>query len=43
MVVVPFQVRRKIGHQVLYRQVRAGKGGKLFEMIKFLTIQDETN
>jgi lipopolysaccharide/colanic/teichoic acid biosynthesis glycosyltransferase len=38
--VVAFQVRRKLGSPVLFRQVRPGKDGKPFEMIKFRTMRD---
>lgn len=38
--VVAYQVRRKLGSPVLFRQVRPGKDGKPFEMIKFRTMRD---
>lgn len=38
--VVAFQIRRKLGSPVLFRQVRPGKDGKPFEMIKFRTMRD---
>ena len=33
-------VRRKLGSPVLFRQVRAGLGGRPFEMVKFRTMTD---
>jgi len=41
--VVAFQIRRKLGSPVLFRQVRPGKDGKPFEMIKFRTMSDATD
>ncbi len=38
--VVAFQIRRKLGSPVLFRQIRPGKDGKPFEMIKFRTMLD---
>ncbi len=38
--VVAWQIRRKLGSPVLFRQVRPGLGGKPFEMIKFRTMRD---
>jgi lipopolysaccharide/colanic/teichoic acid biosynthesis glycosyltransferase len=38
--VVALQIRRKLGSPVLFRQVRPGKDGKPFEMIKFRTMLD---
>lgn len=40
IVVVAFQIRRKLGSPVLFRQERPGKDGKPFEMIKFRTMRD---
>ncbi|KFF43310.1 sugar transferase [Pseudomonas sp. BRG-100] len=37
---VAWQVRRKLGAPVLFRQVRPGLHGKPFEMIKFRTMKD---
>ena len=37
---VAFQIRRKLGSPVLFRQVRPGKDGKSFEMVKFRTMRD---
>jgi len=37
---VAFQIRRKLGSPVLFRQVRPGINGKPFEMIKFRTMRD---
>ena len=41
--VVVFQVRRKIGSLILFPQVRPGRDGKPFEMIKFRTMREATN
>src|SRR5690554_4755166 len=38
--VVAFLIRRRLGSPVLFRQVRPGKDGKPFEMIKFRTMRD---
>ena len=38
--VVAWQVRRKLGTPVLFRQVRPGLHGKPFEMLKFRTMKD---
>jgi lipopolysaccharide/colanic/teichoic acid biosynthesis glycosyltransferase len=38
--VVALQIRRKLGSPVLFRQVRPGKDGRPFEMIKFRTMRD---
>lgn len=38
--IVAWQIRRKLGSPVLFRQVRPGKDGKPFEMIKFRTMRD---
>lgn len=38
--VIAFQIRRKLGSPVLFRQTRPGKDGKPFEMIKFRTMLD---
>lgn len=40
MVVVAWQIRRKLGSPVLFRQVRPGLHGKPFEMVKFRTMRD---
>ncbi|MEX5340054.1 sugar transferase [Pseudomonas sp. I2] len=37
---VAWQVRRKLGAPVLFRQQRPGRGGKPFEMVKFRTMRD---
>jgi lipopolysaccharide/colanic/teichoic acid biosynthesis glycosyltransferase len=37
---VGWQIRRKLGSPVLFRQVRPGLNGKPFEMIKFRTMRD---
>jgi len=38
--IVAFQIRRKLGSPVLFRQVRPGLSGKPFSMIKFRTMRD---
>ncbi len=38
--VVAWQIRKKLGAPVLFRQVRPGRDGKPFEMIKFRTMRD---
>lgn len=38
--VVAWQIRRKLGSPVLFRQVRPGMDGKPFRMIKFRTMRD---
>ena len=40
LLVVAWLVRRYLGSPVLFRQVRPGLNGKLFEMIKFRTMRD---
>lgn len=40
MAVVAWQIRKKLGAPVLFRQLRPGRGGKPFEMIKFRTMRD---
>lgn len=40
ILVVAIQIRRKLGSPVLFRQIRPGKDGKPFEMIKFRTMRD---
>src|SRR5690606_12771963 len=40
MVIVAWQVSRKMGSPVLFRQVRPGLDGKPFEMVKFRTMKD---
>jgi len=37
---IAFQIRLKLGSPVFFRQVRPGKDGKTFEMIKFRTMRD---
>lgn len=37
---VAWQVRRKMGAPVLFRQIRPGLGGVPFEMVKFRTMRD---
>lgn len=38
--IVTWQVRRKLGSPVFFRQIRPGLHGKPFEMIKFRTMRD---
>ncbi|WP_167141435.1 sugar transferase [Pseudomonas sp. OTU750018] len=38
--IVAWQIHRKLGSPVLFRQVRPGLDGKPFEMIKFRTMRD---
>jgi len=40
IVIIAWQIRRKLGSPVLFRQVRPGLDGKPFEMIKFRTMRD---
>jgi len=40
ILLVAWQIRRKLGKPVLFRQVRPGIGGHSFEMIKFRTMRD---
>ena len=40
ILVVAIQIRRKLGAPVLFRQIRPGKDGKPFQMIKFRTMKD---
>ncbi|AVU76087.1 MULTISPECIES: sugar transferase [Pseudomonas] len=40
MLIVSWQIRRKLGSPVLFRQNRPGLNGRPFEMIKFRTMRD---
>lgn len=40
IVIVAWQIRRKLGSPVLFRQIRPGLDGKPFEMVKFRTMRD---
>jgi len=40
---VAFQISRKLGSPIFFRQVRPGKDGKPFQMVKFRTMRDVTN
>jgi lipopolysaccharide/colanic/teichoic acid biosynthesis glycosyltransferase len=41
LALIAWQVRRKLGSPVLFRQVRPGLHGQPFEMVKFRTMTDE--
>ncbi|WP_417583082.1 sugar transferase [Pelagibacterium sp.] len=41
--VLAWQIRRKLGSPVLFRQQRPGLDGKPFEMVKFRTMRDATD
>lgn len=43
MLLIAWQIRRKLGRPVLFRQVRPGLRGQPFEMVKFRTMRDELN
>ncbi|AUO22179.1 sugar transferase [Pseudomonas sp. NPDC087814] len=38
--IIAWNIRKKLGSPVLFRQVRPGRNGKPFEMIKFRTMRD---
>lgn len=40
IIIVAWQISRKLGSPVLFHQVRPGKDGKPFEMVKFRTMLD---
>ncbi|MBH2076038.1 MAG: sugar transferase [Pseudomonadales bacterium] len=40
MAIVAWNIRKKLGSPVLFRQVRPGRGGRPFEMTKFRTMRD---
>ncbi|MEN4829535.1 sugar transferase [Pseudomonas sp. P39-UII1] len=40
MAVVAWNIRKKLGSPVLFRQIRPGLDGKTFEMVKFRTMRD---
>ncbi|WP_419711392.1 sugar transferase [Pseudomonas sp. NFX224] len=40
MAIVAWSIRKKLGSPVLFRQVRPGRSGKPFEMVKFRTMRD---
>ncbi|HEX4547899.1 sugar transferase [Pseudomonas sp.] len=40
MAIVAWNIRKKLGSPVLFRQVRPGLDGKPFEMVKFRTMRD---
>ena len=41
LLVVAFIIHHRIGDPVFFRQVRPGRGGKPFELVKFRTMTDE--
>lgn len=43
LALLAWQVKRKMGSPVVFRQLRPGKGGKPFAMIKFRTMRDEVD
>lgn len=43
LLIIAFVVRKNLGSPVLFRQVRPGKDGKPFEMIKFRSMRDATD
>jgi len=43
IVIVAWKIRKNLGSPVLFRQVRPGKGGKAFAMVKFRTMRDATD
>ena len=40
IVIVAWKIRKNLGSPVLFKQVRPGKDGKPFEMVKFRTMRD---
>jgi lipopolysaccharide/colanic/teichoic acid biosynthesis glycosyltransferase len=40
ILIIAWQVKRKLGSPILYKQTRPGKDGKPFKMIKFRTMRD---
>ena len=40
IVIVAWEIRKNLGSPVLFKQVRPGKDGKPFEMVKFRTMRD---
>ena len=43
LVLVAWQIRRKLGSPVLFQQVRPGRCGRPFQMVKFRTMRDATD
>ncbi|MGB2109656.1 MAG: sugar transferase, partial [Marinobacter vinifirmus] len=43
ILIVAWQVSRKLGSPVFFRQTRPGLNGKPFEMVKFRTMLDATD
>jgi lipopolysaccharide/colanic/teichoic acid biosynthesis glycosyltransferase len=43
MAVISLQIRRQLGKPVLFRQIRPGKRGRPFQLLKFRTMRDESD
>lgn len=43
LVIIAWKIRKNLGSPVLFKQVRPGKNGKPFQMVKFRTMLDATN
>lgn len=43
MVILAIQIRQRLGLPIFFRQVRPGKNGQPFEMIKFRTMRDASD
>lgn len=41
--IVAWQIRKNLGSPVLFKQIRPGKNGNPFEMVKFRTMKDATD
>ena len=40
ILLIAFQIRRKLGSPVLFRQIRPGKNSKPFQLVKFRTMRE---